>query len=481
MQHVLVIGGGICGLATALGFARAGRRVTIIDREPPPPTTEPHEAFALWTRASVPQARQGHFFYARTRNVLHERAPDVLERLVACGAGRWNTMDLAQPEQRIPEDEQLTGLRIRRLPFELILRRSVEAEPLAEILHSSVAEGLLISGDVHDMPLVSGVRLRDGAELAADLVIDACGRKTPVPGWLARRGASVDVEVEDCHCVYYGRYFQLLDGCGLDPETDVPTKTIGGDLGYLSFVVGFTESYTLGTWINAPSWDKEMKALRDPRAWDAAAHSFPAWAPWIDPDNAVALTPVMPFAGQKNVLRRYVSGDRPIVRGLLPVGDALSMTNPTYGWGVSLGLTHAFAAVDAACAHSDAAEVLSAYLEAVMPEVEARYETSATADRILAYRRRGEGAPEEDRLAAERDQLLRDGLGPATRRDVDVLRAMTRRGQLVDPPDAIWSNEPVLATAHEVMAWRREHGKTSRAEGPDRGELLEIMSAALRN
>jgi hypothetical protein len=155
------------------------------------------------------------------------------------------------------------------------------------------------------------------------------------------------------------------------------------------------------------------------------------------------------------------------------------MTNPNYGWGASLALTHAFAAVDAICSHNEPEDIVAAYHAAVLPEAEDRYRQSATADRLVAYRRRGVDVPDEDRLAGERDELVRDGLGPAMWRDFEVLRAMSRRGNLVDPPDAIWANESVLAKAREVMAWRRAHGKTATAEGPEREELLAIMGAAM--
>jgi hypothetical protein len=60
---------------------------------------------------------------------------------------------------------------------------------------------------------VVGVRTRDGAELPADLVVVAAGRRAPVLGWLAEAGAAPPSEEwEDAGMVYYGRYYRLRAG-----------------------------------------------------------------------------------------------------------------------------------------------------------------------------------------------------------------------------------------------------------------------------
>ena len=36
-ERILVVGGGIAGLSAVLALARAGREVTVLERDPPPP------------------------------------------------------------------------------------------------------------------------------------------------------------------------------------------------------------------------------------------------------------------------------------------------------------------------------------------------------------------------------------------------------------------------------------------------------------
>jgi len=474
---VVVIGAGIGGLGAALGLARSGHRVTVIDRDPPPGTDDPEVAFTSWDRPGVTQARQPHAFWARSRNLLRAHAPEVLDRLLAIGVGEWNILDMAPPSLRVPEDAEFTSLLVRRLPFELILRQVVEEEASIVMRAQTVVDGLEFAEDSpNGPPRVVGVRLRGGEALPAAIVIDAGGRRTRVPGFLAERGASVPTDVQDCNMVYYGRYYRQHPHSDL--ERDELVRRGGFDLGYLQVGTFLGDNGTLAMFLGPPPWDQAFKPLRQNHVWQAAALAIPATAQWVDPAHSEPITDVQPMAGHQNVLRHFVVEGRPVALGVLPVGDALCTTNPANGWGASLALTYAFAAVDAINAHGDNLEqVALAYDAAIGDQAATYYRVSSAQDRIRTYRWRGEAIPDEDTEEAERQSLLANGLGPAMRRDMHVLRAMMRRLTLIDGPDAIWSDEHSLAVAREVAGWRETH-RPSASFGPSREELLEVMTAA---
>src|SRR5204863_6965802 len=63
------------------------------------------------------------------------------------------------------------------------------------------------------VPHVTGVRTSDGEHTACDLVVDAMGRRSELPRWLAALGARpVTEEAEDSGFTYYTRHFRSAGG-----------------------------------------------------------------------------------------------------------------------------------------------------------------------------------------------------------------------------------------------------------------------------
>src|ERR1043165_6486081 len=82
---VVVAGGGPAGLATALALARAGARVTLVERDPLERGTTAASAFSA-PRDGIAHYHAPHAFLARGAKILRERAPDVFESLLEKGA-----------------------------------------------------------------------------------------------------------------------------------------------------------------------------------------------------------------------------------------------------------------------------------------------------------------------------------------------------------------------------------------------------------
>ncbi|MEO7430306.1 MAG: FAD-dependent oxidoreductase, partial [Acidimicrobiales bacterium] len=97
--EVVVAGAGIAGLGAAIGLARRGLQVTVIDKDPPPTGIGAEDSFEHWARHSVPQAKQPHLFQARATSKLRDLAPDVFDALLA-------------------SETQLSGLMLDLLPAE---------------------------------------------------------------------------------------------------------------------------------------------------------------------------------------------------------------------------------------------------------------------------------------------------------------------------------------------------------------------------
>ena len=113
-EDILVIGAGIAGLCAALALGGRGR-VTVIERDGPPPEGDANAAFAEWKRRGVGHLRHSHAFLARLRNLIRDEHPRLLEDLLSAGCREITFADMMPPEVRHryepkPEDADLTIL-----------------------------------------------------------------------------------------------------------------------------------------------------------------------------------------------------------------------------------------------------------------------------------------------------------------------------------------------------------------------------------
>ncbi len=471
-RHAAVIGGSVAGLASAIGLARRGWTVTVIERDLAPDTDNGDEAFLVWDRRNVPQFRQPHAFSARSRNLLLDYIPEVVDRMRADGIEEINLFKLlAPPELWSDGDDAYTGLWSRRPAFELAIRRVAEAEPGVTIRVPARVTGLTTAAGV---PLtVTGITLDDGSRLEADLVLDCAGRRSPVPKWLAELGVDVPHEVQECNAVYHTRYYRLRPNSGLSLFGILGIGEQIDRVNTLGFP-GDHDTYGIGIFI-APD-DDELKVLRHDWAWDACLAAIPRLAPWADPDHGTPLTSVQYMGGHQNIRWHYVVDGRPLVHGLLAVGDALCTTNPMYGWGASMALTYGFAAVEAAAAHIDDLEATALdYDDTVREEADGVFRESAAMDRVRIYQWNDEQVPDWDRGEIERQNLI-FCIARGALRDPVLGRAQLRRMNLLESPGAVLDDPEVVEHAEhtrEILATKQRG-----PQGPTRADLVDAIASA---
>jgi 2-polyprenyl-6-methoxyphenol hydroxylase-like FAD-dependent oxidoreductase len=473
MADVIVIGGGVSGLGAALVLSRRGHQVTLLERDATPLPDNPDTAFAEWHRQGAPQVRHSHAFLARLRNLLRDEAPDVLEALFEAGATELRFAEnmpptIDDPSPR-PGDEDLVAIACRRITFEWVLHHAVDREATVSVYDGVGVDGLLASE-----ARVVGVRATDGRELRADLVVDASGRRSALPKWLAAIGAGeVPEEVEDTGIIYYSRFYRLLPGIEPPPQ-DGP---IGGDLGYLKFAVFVGDNHTFSVTFGVPTDDATLRKLGHEDAFTAAANAIPTAAKWIDPTVSEPITGVEKMGGLLNRRRRLVVDGRPVALGIHAIGDALVCTNPLYGRGCSLGLVHAWLLADVIEQHPDdlGAQAL-ALEEATERELVPWYEASVTQDRIarVAAARAAAGNDEPD-PDDPMGNVMRDGLMPAVRYDAVVWRAFVRTFNLLDPPAKMLEDGDVVT---RILAAYNDRDNRPEPEplGPPRKELVGLLT-----
>ena len=492
-MNVVVVGGGVAGLGSALVLARQGHQVTVVERDDTPMPTSADEAFD-WDRRGAPQVRHSHAFLARLVGLLRQDYSDVYSELLREGATEMRFGDDLPSTitnfERCADDDELVMLACRRTTFEWVLRRAAVAEGRVTFRTGVGVDGLLANsasdaasgdGGVGGAPThITGVHLADGTTIAADLTVVAAGRRSALSEWLVAIGAAcVAEEVDDTGIVYFSRFYRLRAGQGSPPRTG----PIGGDLGYLKYGVFVGDNQTFSVTLATPTGDGELrKLLTDPVVFDECARQLVATAPWLDGRAEPITEQVHVMAGLVNRWRNHVVNDQPVATGMLPVGDAVLCTNPLYGRGCSTAFWSAHLMADAVAAHADDPVAMSlAYDGALRTEIFPWYRAGVDQDRearrVAAAMLAGDD-PDGDAGDARTfmRSVFREGLMPALRSDAVVLRAFFRSLNLLSAPDAMLKDADV--SARVLAAWQdRANRPPEPTLGPKhRAELLAALA-----
>ena len=473
-----MVGAGVAGLGSALALGRRGHRVTVVERDAVPAAHSPDEAFDSWRRRGAPQTRHSHAFLARLRNLLRDRFPDVLDQLLEAGAAEIDFTRHPPPAlfplEPEPGDEDLLGLACRRTTFEWVLRRAALAVPGVKVVPGE-ATGL-VAADVPAgaPPHAAGVALAGGAVLRADAVVDAGGRRSPLPRWLSDLGADpVPESVEDTGIVYSSQFYRVVDG-----DFDAAAHgLVVGDMGYLKYAVFPGDNGTLSVTFAVHSDDAEMRRLLRPGPFSAVAAAVPAVRPWVEGGRCRPISDVEVMGGLINRRRRFAVAGRPLATGVYAVGDSSICTNPLYGRGCALAMVHAELLADALDSSHDRVETALAFADATRSGIEPWYGAAVAQDGHDRRAARAEEDDDDESGGVGVGSLMRHGLLPAAGSDPLVWRAFIRSFNLLDLPDAIMRDPAVVM---RVMATWQERGNRPPPPrlGPDRGELLQLLAGA---
>jgi 2-polyprenyl-6-methoxyphenol hydroxylase-like FAD-dependent oxidoreductase len=469
-MKIVVVGAGMIGLCSAMLLANDGHEVVVLERDTDAPP-DPSVAWEKWERRGVNQFRLAHFYLCRFRSVIEAELPQLATNMTAAGALRFNVFAGMPDEMKggsRPGDDVYDALTGRRTVVEAVASQTCESTPRVTIRRGAPVGGLLTGTSARDsVPHVTGVKLEDGEEIGADLVIDASGRRSPLPKWLADLGARPVAEVlEDSGFMYYGRHFRSEDGT--IPPMIGPAKQ---DYGSISVLTLPADNGTWSVTLITSAKDTAMRATMDPDKWAAVVRSLPLAAHWLDGtpiDDRVQV-----IAKIEDRVRDFAPGGQPVTTGVLTVADSWACTNPSLGRGISIGSVHAVALRDLLRqSGADPWQQALDWADTTRETVQPWYDTTLRYDRnrLNEIDALIEGRPYES--DDPEWQLIRD-MEKTSTMDGDIIRAGIDMTMVRRLPKDVLGDRALLQKLSACLASVEDAPPL----GPDRSQLLALLNS----
>jgi 2-polyprenyl-6-methoxyphenol hydroxylase-like FAD-dependent oxidoreductase len=468
-MKLVIVGGGMVGLCGSMLLAADGHEVTVVERDTAG-APDPADAWSSWERRGVNQFRLPHFFLSRFRMIIEAELPKLADALTAAGAARFNIVDNIPDEMKggpRPDDNRFDLITGRRSVVESVTARVAEDTPGVRVRRGAAVRALLTGVPARDrIPNAVGVELEDGSRIEADLVIDASGRRSPLPRWIVDAGGGpATEELDDSGFVYYGRHFRSEDGSL--PFMFGPLKQ---DYGSISALTLPADNGTWSVTIIGNAKDSALRVLTDEKKWEAAVRTLPLAAHWIDGEPIDTGVAVM--AKIEDRIRDFAPGGKPVATGVLAVGDSWSCTNPSLGRGASIGAMHAVLLRDILREHTDDDPwgLASAWYEATRTEMEPWFRTTLNYDRhrldeVQAIIDGREFSSDNEEWMATKAMEARSLASP------DILRTNLEMGMLIRRADEVAADSAIK----DILA---ESGQGDEAApiAPSRSEFLAAIS-----
>ena len=324
-QHAIVVGAGMGGLSAAAALSPNFARVTVLDRD---------ELAGAGPRMGVGQSGHTHQLLKGGEQALEGMLPGFTDALYAAGGvpmrlGRDIVLhDFGGTMPGCDVGVDVTSM--SRPLYEATLRSAVEKLGNVELKFDTDVRRFIVENGA-----CRGVELSSGERINADLVVDATGMTGPLAAQLAEDGhAEFETQSVKINVAYVTTKFRQ------------PEKYRGERKGF--FVLPGPPSPYFGLllpiegdqWILSLGGRGANPPPRDLEGFRAYAEKYPTPDIFERIRDAEATSEPKVFRKTTATRRRFDQSAKWPDR-LIPIGDAFSSVNPTYGQGMSIAALQA--------------------------------------------------------------------------------------------------------------------------------------------
>jgi 2-polyprenyl-6-methoxyphenol hydroxylase-like FAD-dependent oxidoreductase len=361
LRRAAVLGGSVAGLLAARVLADHADEVVVVERDDVGPD-------AAGGRRGVPQQFQVHTLLPAGSAQIERWFPGFTAEAVAAGAV------LSQPHQVQAWADDVCAV---TTPNTVLLSES------RTFLETLLRRRTLALGNVRALDgAATGLGYRDGRVcevrvgdqvLPADFVVDAMGRASRLPDWLAEDGwERPELERMRIDVNYATAYFRRAD----------PDPAIGAAISRFSPHYR-KKTQAAATAVEDMQWMLMLTTYGEDRL-STDLDDFLARCADLPPvfREIAAQEPVSEVRTfrQTEARRRRFDRAHRLPAGLVSVGDAVASFNPVYGQGMSSAALHASCLSEYLCAAPDPARPATAFFRAQKVVVDAAWDLSTSGD-----------------------------------------------------------------------------------------------------
>ncbi|HEX5819725.1 MAG TPA: FAD-dependent monooxygenase [Gemmatimonadales bacterium] len=425
-DRAVVMGGSMAGLLAARALADHATEVFLLERDALP--EEPCH------RKGVPQSKHTHVLLGSGRRTLEQFFPGLTSDLTARGAVQGDPMREVLRYLgggcHCRSTSDLRTLYVSRPMLESYVRSRVRGLPNVTLLERRDIRGLTMSDDGSRVTGVAVEQDGTASTIVADVVVDATGRGSRSPQWLAQAGfPAPDEEVVECHASYATRQYRLEPG-QLDGIKSVLVAPSPGSL--RGAVLAQQED---SRWILTLIGLMSHRPPTDDAGFRAYAKALPSKEIAELVETATPIDDAIPASYPSNTRRRYDRMTRFPERYVI-LGDAICSFNPMYGQGMSVAALEGAALADT-LAEPGSEGLGPRFFRKAAPALEAPWLLAAGNDLRLT---------KPDAPVSRGTKIVRwymDRLHVAARTDPAVAQAFLLVTGLVMPPSSLF--KPAVA------------------------------------